>query len=80
MPQDDTDLQAILDNQAGREQGRSVSSQVTIEMKQSLMFHTSWEQLLQTTATAITSIGACFVASSSPTARERLRHPKDSLK
>jgi hypothetical protein len=42
-----------------------------------LIFHTRFECLLQTAPTAIASIGACFVASSSPKAQVRLSPPKD---
>jgi len=77
MPQDDRELQAILENQARREQAPNISSQVINEMKNGLISHTSWEQSLQTTPASIISMSACFVASSSPKAQVRLSPPKD---
>ncbi|KAH7174207.1 uncharacterized protein B0J16DRAFT_417757 [Fusarium flagelliforme] len=77
MPQDDNELQAILEYQANRQQAHDITKQVTSEIKNSLVFHTSWEQLLQNAPTALSSIGACFVASSSPNAQVQLSPPKD---
>ncbi|KAK0660478.1 hypothetical protein QBC41DRAFT_383707 [Cercophora samala] len=54
-----------------------VSSRVVSEMKSSLIFQYSWEELLQSAPTAINCMGACFVASSSPNATVSLTPPKD---
>ncbi|TVY67615.1 hypothetical protein Focb16_v002486 [Fusarium oxysporum f. sp. cubense] len=77
MSQDGKDLQVILADQAKRELAPNVSSQVINEMKSSLIFQISWEQLLQAAPTAISSMGACFIASSSPKAVVQLDPPKD---
>ncbi|KAL5589346.1 hypothetical protein FOVSG1_011213 [Fusarium oxysporum f. sp. vasinfectum] len=77
MSQDAKDLQVILADQAKRELAPNVSSQVINEMKSSLIFQISWEQLLQAAPTAISSMGACFIASSSPKAVVQLEPPKD---
>ncbi|RFN45623.1 hypothetical protein FIE12Z_10125 [Fusarium flagelliforme] len=77
MPQDDNELRAILEYQANRQQAHDITKQVTNEIKNSLVFHTSWDQFLQTAPTAFSSIGACFVASSSPNAQVHLNPPKN---
>jgi hypothetical protein len=77
MSQDSKDLQVILADQSKRELAPNISSQVVNEMKSSLIFQISWEQLLQAAPTAISSIGACFIASSSPKAVVELTPPKD---
>ncbi|KAF4949191.1 hypothetical protein FGADI_9048 [Fusarium gaditjirri] len=77
MSQDNKDLQVVLADQAKRELAPNVSSQVINEMKSSLIFQISWEQLLQAAPTAISSMGACLIASSSPKALVQLSPPKD---
>lgn len=76
MSQDGKDLAVILADQSKRELAPNVSSQVINEMKSSLIFQISWEQLLQAAPTAISSMGACFIASSSPKAVVQLTPPK----
>jgi hypothetical protein len=68
MPSDAQDLQVVLDAQQKRDMAPNVTSQVVNEMKNSLIFQMNWEELLQSAPTAISCMGACFVASSSPKA------------
>ncbi|KAF8174179.1 hypothetical protein K438DRAFT_2023232 [Mycena galopus ATCC 62051] len=69
MPSDDQDLCTI--RQA--EQKRATTLLVFNEMKSSLLSQINWEELLQSAPTAISSMGACFVASSSPKALVMLK-------
>ncbi|KAI1869369.1 hypothetical protein JX265_006459 [Neoarthrinium moseri] len=75
MSSDSRDLQTILVAQEKRDLAPNVSSQVINEMKSSLIFQISWEQLLQAAPTAISCMGACFIASSSPRAVVELTSP-----
>ncbi|KAK1777277.1 hypothetical protein QBC45DRAFT_417155 [Copromyces sp. CBS 386.78] len=76
MPSDAQDLQVVLAAQEKRELSPDVSSQVIDEMKSSLIFQFNWAELLQAAPTAISCMGACFVASSSPNANIQLEPPK----
>ncbi|KAL6922413.1 hypothetical protein FSST1_006439 [Fusarium sambucinum] len=76
MSQDAKDLQVILDQQANRDMSPNITSQVASEIKNSLAFDASWEPLLQASPTAISGMGACFIASSSPKAAVRLTQPQ----
>jgi hypothetical protein len=73
MPSDENDLQAILQAQENHDMAPNVTSLVVSEMKQSLMYQMNWEELLQSAPTAISCMGACFVASSSPRAAVKLK-------
>ncbi|KAI1855398.1 hypothetical protein JX266_000263 [Neoarthrinium moseri] len=75
MSSDSRDLQTILVAQEKRDLAPNVSSQVINEIKSSLIFQISWEQLLQAAPTAISCMGACFIASSSPRAVVELTSP-----
>lgn len=77
MPSDAKDLEVVLAAQEKRELAPNVSSQVIDEMKSSLIFQFNWAELLQAAPTAISCMGACFVASSSPDASVQLEPPKD---
>ncbi|KAF8174199.1 hypothetical protein K438DRAFT_124791 [Mycena galopus ATCC 62051] len=69
MPSDDQDLCTI--RQA--EQKRATTLLVFNDMKSSLLSQINSEELLQSAPTAISSVGACFVASSSPKALVMLK-------
>ncbi|KAI5920341.1 hypothetical protein F4810DRAFT_703039 [Camillea tinctor] len=77
MSSDGRDLQVILAAQERRELALEDQSQIMNEMKSSLIFQCNWEELLQAAPTAISYMGACFVASSSPKAVVQLTPPKD---
>lgn len=77
MPSDAQELQVVLAAKDKRELAPNVSSQVIDEMKSSLIFQFNWAELLQAAPTAISCMGACFVASSSPNAVVHLEPPKD---
>ncbi|KAK3321875.1 hypothetical protein B0H66DRAFT_581333 [Apodospora peruviana] len=77
MPSDDKDLRVILEAKEKRDFAPNVTSQIIVEMKSSLLFQFSWEELLQSAPTAISSMGACFIASSSKKATLPLTPPSD---
>ncbi|OBS29597.1 hypothetical protein FPOA_03534 [Fusarium poae] len=76
MSQDAKDLQIMLAQQAERDNDPSTTSHVVSEIKSSLIVDASWEQLLQASPIAISGIGACFIASSSPKAAVQLTSPQ----
>jgi hypothetical protein len=76
MPSDGKDLAVILQAQEKRDLAPNVTSQVISEMKSSLIFQYNWEELLQSAPTAISCMGACFVASSSEKATVTLTPPE----
>ena len=75
MPSDSMDLSIVLKAQQDRDLAPNVSSQVSAEMKSSLIFQYNWAELLQSAPTSLSSLGACFVASSSPKAQVNLKSP-----
>ena len=77
MPSDEEDLAVVLESQQNRDSVRNVTSKVSGELKDSLVFQHNWEELLQSAPTSLSSLGACFVASSSPNALVPLTPPKD---
>ena len=77
MPSDERDLQVVLQAQQKRDMAPNVTSQVLSEMKSSLIFQMNWEELLQSAPTAISCMGACFIASSSPKAAILLKAQAD---
>ncbi|KAF9552933.1 hypothetical protein CPC08DRAFT_673678, partial [Agrocybe pediades] len=77
MSSDQKDLQVLLVEQQKRDMAPNVSKQVMGEMKSSLLFQVNWQELLQAGPTALSSMGACFLASSSPKAVVLLKAPAD---
>jgi hypothetical protein len=76
MPLDGQDLPVILQAQEKRDRAPNVTGAVISEMKSSLIFQYNWEELLQSAPTAISCMGACFVASSSEKATVTLTPPE----
>ena len=77
MPSDEQDLSIVIESQQKRDLAPNVTSKVTAELKDSLIFQYNWGELLQSAPTSLSSLGACFVASSSPRALVSLTPPKD---
>ena len=73
MPSDEEDLRIIMHAEEKRAAAANVTALVFNEMKSSLLCQINWEELLQSAPTAISSLGACFVASSSPKASVMLK-------
>jgi hypothetical protein len=71
------DLSVVLQSQDVRNKDPQLAETVVSEMKSSLIFQYNWEELLQCAPTAISCMGACFVASSSEKATVELVAPKD---
>ncbi|CZT44825.1 uncharacterized protein RSE6_05064 [Rhynchosporium secalis] len=78
MPSNAKDLSVVLQAQQARDLAPNLTEQVVGEMKSSLIFQFSWEELLQSAPTAINCMGACLAASSSPKAVVTLTPPKDT--
>ncbi|KAL7619532.1 hypothetical protein AAE478_010072 [Parahypoxylon ruwenzoriense] len=75
MASDAEDLQVALEAEQGWQLSPNVTTDVITEVKNSLMFSIKWEDLLQSAPTAISCMGACFAASSSPKAVVQLHPP-----
>ncbi|KAK7225016.1 hypothetical protein V2G26_013019 [Clonostachys chloroleuca] len=75
MPSDDSQLQVVLKAKAKRENDPNITTQVILEMKSSLIFQISWQDLLQAGPTSLSSMGACFAASASRNAALILEPP-----
>ncbi|KAI8623310.1 hypothetical protein F5Y19DRAFT_458989 [Xylariaceae sp. FL1651] len=75
MPSDAMDMQLTLEAERGWELSPNVTVDLITEVKNSLMFSIKWEDLLQSAPTAISCMGVCFAASSSPTAVVQLHPP-----
>ena len=75
MPSDNAQLQAVLRAKAQRENDSGITNQVISEMKSSLIFQISWQDLLQAGPTSLRSMGTCFAASTSPKAALILNPP-----
>ncbi|KAF8803263.1 hypothetical protein BYT27DRAFT_7195858 [Phlegmacium glaucopus] len=84
MLSDEQDLRIIMQAEEKRAVATNVTALVFNEMKSSLLSQINWEELLQSAPTAIFSMGACFVASSSPKAlimlKEKPGKPFEHLK
>ncbi|KAL2061472.1 hypothetical protein VTL71DRAFT_6849 [Oculimacula yallundae] len=77
MPSNANDLKVVLQAQQARDLAPNITDQVIREMKSSLIFKYTWEELLQSAPTALSCIGACLAASSSPKAAITLTPPTD---
>ena len=75
MPSDDDQLGVVMKAQQDRDSSSSVTSQVVAEMKSSLIFQISWCDLLQSGPTSMSSLGACFAATTNPNAVSCLERP-----
>lgn len=62
---DSEDLAVIQKAQASHDMSPNLPAQVVDDIKSSLIFQISWQELLHSAPTAISCLGACFVASSS---------------
>lgn len=84
MPSDEQDLRIIRQAEQRRAVAANVTVQVFNEIKSSLLCQVNWEELLQSAPTALSSMGACFIASSSPKAlvvlKEKPNKPFEHLR
>jgi len=76
MSSDGKDVASNLQAKEQRDLAPNLTSQVIGEMRSSLLFQYNWEDLLQCGPTAISCIGACFVAASSDKATVILTPPE----
>lgn len=76
MASDAKDLKAVLDVQQKRDLAPNVISNILSEMKSTMIFQFSWEELLQSSPTAISCMGAFFTASAFPKSAINLTPPK----
>lgn len=75
-PTDEQNLRALLEAQERRDSAPNVTSNVVGEIKSSLIFRHSWEQLLMSAPTALSSTGGNYVAAG--TTRERAQLSESS--
>lgn len=82
MPSDAQDLQVLLEEQERRNRFSPEISEVVKEMKNSLISQgqSQWEELLQVAPIAMSCIGACYVAASSPETEVELQQPDNGFK
>lgn len=84
MSSDEHDLRIVMQAEQKRAAAVNVTALVYNDMKSSLLSQINWEELLQSAPTAIFSMGACFIASSSPkalvTLKEKPGKPFEHLK
>lgn len=73
MSSNSRDLDVLLDTQSSWDSAPNGTEKVVTEMKSSLIFQYNWEELLQTVPTALSYVGAVFVASGSAKATRPLR-------
>ncbi|VUC27244.1 unnamed protein product [Clonostachys rosea] len=79
MPSDQSQLDVVLATKAKRENDPKIASRVISEMKSSLAFEISWQDLLQAAPTSLSSVGACFAASTSTAAAMTLTPPPEQF-
>lgn len=75
MPSDQQSLDIVL-KQKQDELSRNVAAEESRNLKNSLLFQFNWPELIQSAPTAISSMGACFVASTSDKASVILKTPE----
>lgn len=75
MPSDQDNLEVVL-RQKQDELSRNVAAEESRNLKNSLLFQFNWPELIQSAPTAISSMGACFVAATSDKASVTLKRPE----
>ena len=75
MADDSSQLQAAIKADYDHDSRADVTDRVVEEMKSSIAFQYSWEDLLQAGPVALTCLGSCFIATASNTSRSLTLDP-----
>ncbi|KAI1171833.1 hypothetical protein F4777DRAFT_593418 [Nemania sp. FL0916] len=74
---DSKQLEVALKAQYNRDNRDDVTDKVIDEIKSSIIFQYSWEDLLQSAPVALTCMGSCFIATASNTSRSLILSPPE---